>query len=192
MSVESAEFSGAAEVIVWHDGCEHEQSSRHRSTENMGISDALNRAFAVSTQPLVCRLDAGDTMHTDKLERQVALGAPASFHDYRDTVRGCDVVTAPNWSWRVFTDNQFCGSTLMVTRDTWQTVGGFDEHLRWCVDWDFAGRVQAEVGWQYMPGVFGTAAQYPGGHSDRGANTPARARDRQTVRKRMLALKAAA
>lgn len=63
--------------------------------------------------------------------------------------------------------DQPAGAFLMIRRDVWETIGGFDEnfHPLWFDDVDFCRRA-AEAGYtaQYCPGVL---ASHAGGHSIR-------------------------
>lgn len=141
---------------------------RHYSHDsNRGIAAALNTALSHAKHDHICWLSVGDTMHHDKLRQQLELGAPASFHDYRDAVTGAERIAAADWQQRVWHDNQFCGSTTMVHRDVLDAIGGWDESLSYSVDWAFALAIEKHVGWAYLPGVLGRSAEYPGGHTDR-------------------------
>jgi hypothetical protein len=110
----------------------------------------------------------------DQLQWMVEGGALASFHDYHDPFRDGDVVTAHDWRARLWFDNQFCGSTTMVHESVLRSVGGWDAGAQFCVDWLYAMDVEEAAGWEYIPRVWGSAAQYPDGHTAKAKYGPAK------------------
>jgi glycosyltransferase involved in cell wall biosynthesis len=199
-AVVSSIFAGADQVVVVDDGSAEPVELPIGATgftelalirqEHRGIAAALNRGREAARGKHLCWLSCGDAMTGHKLTEQLAFmgvtGARASFHDYR--VAGGVHRVAPDWRQRIWTDNQFSLSTMMVEGETWDFVGGFDESLTWCSDWDFACRVEASTGWWYLPLVLGEAYEHADGHTARAMADPelaaARGRDRATVSKR--------
>lgn len=196
-SIHSALLAGADEVVVIDDGSAACPATGHSPLVSVyrqphaGISAALNHGRRRASGDLLCWLSAGDLMDHDKIRRQrramLASAAGACFHDYRNGVR--DVTTSRDWASRLWYDNQFCLSTMMIRADVWDRVGGFDESLQWCVDWDFACRVQARGGgWRYLAQNLGFAAEFDDGHTARAMADErlraARYADRATVSRR--------
>lgn len=81
---------------------------------------------------------------------------------------------------QLYTDNQFCLSGAIVPVHVWQAIGGMDESLTYCSDWDLALRVHQHCGWVMLPIVYVDAWEYDGGLT-RGADARARHRDRARV-----------
>ena len=160
-------------------------------SQHRGISAALNRGIANSTGEVVCWLSVGDLMHRDKIGAQLAhlaTGVAASFHRYEGDDRAWPFPSSEEQERvmlrRLAIDNCVCGSTTMVTRDV-AVCYPFDEHLLWCLDWNHAAAVQfCGPGWRLLDRCLGSAREYPGGHTDRGASDPRRALDRATVARR--------
>lgn len=193
-TVVSALRAGAEEVIVIDDGSSgpivglpsevHLYRQDHR-----GISVALNHGRSRATGYYLSWLSCGDWMSEDKLEEQQAFhgrsGADASFHDfYREEDKE---IRRPSYTWAtdLWRDNQFCLGTMLVKAWAWDLAGGFDEGLHWCLDWDFACRVQRVAGWKYLPKCLVYCAEYADGHSKKALRDDElcrlRAKDRSTV-----------
>lgn len=148
---------------------------------NRGISAALNTAARGVDSGVVCWLSCGDFFRPDKIRVQlghmVQVGSLASYTDWND-------MRAPSDLTRLPFDSQVCGSTVMVD---WTIIRRypFDESLRYCVDWDWACRVQYEgPGWTHVPEILTDSFAYPGGHTDRGNRGRRRMQDRAIVSKR--------
>lgn len=184
LTVLSAQKAGAAEIVVVDDGSDTPPTTvavRLVQQKHRGIAAALNLGLACTQQPRVCWLSVGDLMHPDKLGQQIDANAPATWHDYVDLTTGANRVADPNWRVRLWYDNQFCLSTAMVSRAVIDRIGGWDERLRYCVDWDFALRVEQYAGWARLDGVWGSAAEYLDGHTQRGQSDPRRQEDKKRV-----------
>lgn len=179
--------AGADDVVVVDDGSDTPPvppfAVRLVQQEHKGISAAINLGVTLAKHAHICWLGVGDLMHPDRLATQMAVDAPAQFHDYTNLVDGKDAIAATGWRSRLWYCNQFSLSTTMVTREVIDAVGGRDESLQYCHDWDFALRVELAYGWTRIGGVWTAAAQYPGGHSDRGQKDPRRRKDRVRVNK---------
>ena len=171
-------------------------------TENRGPAGAINAGIrhlehVIPGDPLIARLDCGDVL-TEERELQVYLmlergDVPATFSLYFDPTKGKVIAPHRPWANGVYTDNMFAASTTVFRRSVWEQVGGYDESLRWCDDWDFAMKVQKAVGWRRCDEVTAHAAQFPGGHSDvSGERAALRNVERKLVHRRGLQLKRAA
>ena len=193
-SATSAMVAGATEIVVVDDGSSPPlKPVKHvrnlRLDRNRGISAALNHGISNSTGAWVCWLSAGDTMDRRKIRMQLHhTTGLASFHDYVRESTGETVRPIEDWAGRIYSDNQFSGSTIMVSREVLCTMGGFDESLRWCQDWDMAVRIQSTVGWQYIDKVLGTGSGVPGHSAVSGGRAKQRWADRVKVADRARAL----
>ena len=166
--------------------------------ENRGPAGAINAGIRhlehfITGDPLVARLDCGDLL-TEGRGVQVGLmldhGLEATFSPYFDPTKGAVIQPHRPWETGVFTDNMFAASTTVYRRSVWERVGGYDESLRWCDDWDFAMKVQRAIGWEKVDIVTTHAAQFPGGHSDVAGEAAARrSAERKVVHGRGLRLK---
>lgn len=197
-TIRSALRAGAGEVIVIDDGSAatpslpHSPLVRYYSQPHAGIAAALNHGRRRAQGSMLCWLSCGDTMEGVKIGLQLIAmdlyGARASFHDHVRVTDRSMVRARRDWASRIWTDNQFSLSTMMVQASLWDEVNGFDERLLYCQDWDFACRVQVRAGWHYLPEVLGTAGEYPDGHTQRAIRDPSRraqrSRDRATVARR--------
>jgi glycosyltransferase involved in cell wall biosynthesis len=106
----------------------------HRVESGLGIVGVSNRAVALSSAPLVARMDADDLCEPDRLEREldVFAGSPdaavvGTMADGIDAagrrVRGPD-------RWRLVRRSMFPPfphASMMVRRDAFETVGGYRE-----------------------------------------------------------------
>jgi glycosyltransferase involved in cell wall biosynthesis len=160
-----------------------------RLPENKGCAAAMNVGIGTaSNYSWILRLDCGDTFRGNKVaqvQAAISSGFVASFSNTHDSLNDREYSPASNWQSRIYTDSQFAASASVFNKAVWCGVGGYDESLSWCDDWDFAVKVQAHYGWHYYPHVTADVACHPGGITDRGAqNNVARQKDRAEVVKR--------
>ena len=159
----------------------------------VGRAAALNAAMdCLADDVLVVLLGAGDTFFPDAKRRQIEdLGdreyASFSGHHARET----GATWLPNvsldlgapeheiramWERSLYLDQQFSASTTVFSHRAWREVGGFDESLRFGVDWDFAIRVHHLVSWIAFPDVTGEVLARPEAEDLAGRSGSARAR----------------
>jgi glycosyltransferase involved in cell wall biosynthesis len=167
---------------------EHARVTIMRQPANRGVSAAMNEAIAtVEGDPLIARLEVGDefTDAKDDMLRAMGTGVRAAFSWYADTATPDRAVRRPlpNWRTRIYTDNMFSAPTTVYRASVWREVGGYDESLRYCDDWDFAMRVQHAVGWIEYGGATALCGQLPGGWSDQARTDPAKAKRRDAERR---------
>lgn len=144
-----------AEVIVVDDGSQDNTADLVKSypsdrvkyfwRPNGGLAAARNSGVQQTTSPWVAFLDADDRWEPNKIELQVkALQAqPQAALCYTGLLMagptGKSVVHAAvaDRLWpRLRYENPITPSTVLMRRDVLEQVGGFDERLRACEDWD--------------------------------------------------------
>jgi glycosyltransferase involved in cell wall biosynthesis len=167
----SALLAGADDIVLVDDGSATEPVAppfvRHYTHDsNRGIAAALNTAAEHARYDHLAWLSVGDTWHRNKLEYQFDPEIDASFTDHVDAKAGAAVVADVNWRRRMWYDNVFSAGTTIVSRSVLGLIGGFDESLRYSVDWQFALAVEAIVGWEYVPKILATTGEFVGGHTD--------------------------
>lgn len=190
----------AAEVIVVDDGSTDdtegvvtsfgENRVRYLRQENAGVSAARNRGVAESRGDLIGFLDADDTFESEKLELQTEkLFQDANVGLVHCGIREFDSETGDTVA--LNTDGKagdvadgllvweepvvnVSGSCLVVRRDAFEAVGGFDTRMKCGEDWDFCYRVarKFKVGFVAEPLVnyrsHGAAAHHNVDNMERG------------------------
>ena len=121
---------------------------------NKNGSAARNTGFSHSKGEYICLLDDDDEYYPEKIERQVNdlnanphCGLTYCQRDMyvngkRTTVK--HAINSDNYLFDLLTHKVGISSgTLMVRRNIWEQVGGFDESLRRQQDYEFTARVAA-------------------------------------------------
>lgn len=149
------------------------------------LPENLNRgalyAFAQGATHIMW-LSTGDTVRAERLSGNVPMDM-GQFCLARLNGRGVYPDPEEYEGESVYTDNQFCLSGAVIPRMVWEGIGGMDESLVYCSDWDLAMRVQWYAGWEMLPIVYVDAWEYPGGLTDKGRSDPRRRADRARVSK---------
>lgn len=184
-------------MIVVDDGSpapvslEMDRVSVIRCDVNRGPGPAINTALEeLRGDLIVARLDCRDWWFPYQKEIQIASVVDhgrASFSWTFDPISESVREPHPRWRTRMFTDNQFASSGVVFPLSVWRDVGGYDEHLRWGEDWDFAMKVQRTSRWVEFPSITAVHGEHPGGLSDVSGNSQkaaARERDISIVRDR--------
>ncbi len=119
-------------------------------SKNRGISAARNAGVLNTESAFVSFLDSDDYWATDKIQKQIAtiLNSTADiacssivFHEDHKSPK-LHVVSIPdNPLDTLFSELFFISpSTLFLSREKFNSIGGFDEDLRFGEDWDFLVR----------------------------------------------------
>lgn len=145
--------------------------------ENSGQAVALNRGIEHARGRYVARIDDDDVAAPERLGRQVEtmeqaseLGVLGTWFTRRyehgerveeETVRppGTDAALRREFPFR----NPFAHSTVMFERDAARAVGGYDETLGSCIDYDLWLRIGA-TGYRFgmVEEVLNTVRKHPG------------------------------
>ena len=142
------------------------------STENRGLSAAVNYAFQLSQGDYIQELDADDLLAPDKIERQVAaasevsnkrvlLSSPWAPFYYRTRharfVQSslCQDLSPVDWLLRKMNDNvHMQNATWLMSRQLVEAVGPWDKRLHYDQDGEyFARAVVASEGIRFVPGT---------------------------------------
>jgi glycosyltransferase involved in cell wall biosynthesis len=153
------------EVIVVDDGSTDETPrvlERYRGQiqvirkSNGGLAAARNSGVAASRGQWIAFLDSDDCWLPEKLDRQLARAAldsnvglvhcgalevDSEGQVVRERLDGLEGAVAAEMLLFRRTVVLLAGSTMIVRRNVFDEVGGFDEHLRHSEDWDFCYRV---------------------------------------------------
>lgn len=172
------------ELIVVDDGSEDETRELVRSFQgiqyldmgqNQGVSAGRNRGTAMAQGRYLCFLDSDDTWIPTKLERQWDWmeSHPESVACYTDEIWIRNGVRVnPKNKHQKFSGNVFreclplciiSPSSILLRRETMAALGGFDEGMRACEDYDLWLRLAAGHEVDFIPEKL--IVKY-GGHED--------------------------
>jgi glycosyltransferase EpsE len=117
------------------------------NNRQLGLARSLNRAAAVAQGECYARLDADDTCERDRIERQLrelrsrgcdVVGGYAYAADEKGRIIG--LMKRPIEHDEIVKDilirNPFIHSTVMMTRDYFASLKGYDERFVRCQDYD--------------------------------------------------------
>lgn len=131
--------------------------------ENRGVSAARNRGMAASTGDLIAFLDSDDLWLPNKVSAQVAYfeAHPNGQACHTDEIwirRGVRVnerrIHRKHGGWQFLASLPRClisPSAVMMRRALWDRLGGFDEGLPACEDYDLWLRLTAVVPVGFLP-----------------------------------------
>lgn len=123
------------------------------NSRNIGLAATRNVGAAAATSELVCFLDADDELHPQKIEFQCKLfreGIAVScdnlrFNDENDLdikFFSSDFTTSTYKTYlSIIFRNTITGASILISREDFTSIGGYDESLRACEDWDFSIRL---------------------------------------------------
>jgi glycosyltransferase involved in cell wall biosynthesis len=129
----------------------------HPGHANKGVAATSNLAISKSQGEYLAWTGSDDVWYPQKLELQVAqldhdprLGMVYSYADFLDSEGrilpgryGVDITADPNPVGRMLQSCHPPAMTVVIRRQCMEEVGGFDETLRTCEDWDLWIRVFA-------------------------------------------------
>jgi glycosyltransferase involved in cell wall biosynthesis len=166
--------------------------------ENHGVSAARNRGVAASTGDLIAFLDSDDLWLPRKVSAQVAYfaahaNAQACHTDEIWIRRGVRVnerrIHRKHGGWQFLASLPRClisPSAIMMRRALWDRLGGFDESLPACEDYDLWLRLTAVAPVGFLPERFVVKR---GGHADQlSRRTPMLDRYRIKALEKVLAM----
>lgn len=121
---------------------------------NLGLAATRNAGVLAATGEVISFLDADDELHPQKIEFQLskyksnrAISCNVQrIGDDRGTDRvttytsitSCSIINKPS---SLVRKNSITGASLMIAKDLFLSIGGYDEKLRSCEDFDFWLRV---------------------------------------------------
>ncbi|MDB2398530.1 glycosyltransferase [Planktomarina sp.] len=121
-----------------------------RNSENRGLAYSLNFAFSKSTGTLIARMDADDCSISSRLEIQVkhffenrklsVLGTSAIYHNESNGAIDVKLVEMPLTHQEIikymYKSSPFIHPSVMMSREFFETTGGYEETLRRAQDYD--------------------------------------------------------
>jgi glycosyltransferase involved in cell wall biosynthesis len=160
IAVDDASTDGSGDVVTrWAGG----RVTLLRHPHNRGAAAARNTGVAAASGRWIAFLDSDDTWKPDKLARQLSvleqtgagIAACASGFDLHKNGRtlSIELDIQPQKFRReiLFGCTISPGSTLMVERQVFEEIGGFDEAFRRLEDWDWLLRYSERYQMTFVP-----------------------------------------
>jgi glycosyltransferase involved in cell wall biosynthesis len=164
LSVVKQTYSGNIRIIVVNDGSKPEMQdhlnefiknneSNNRSflllsQENKGVSAARNDGVLNAKSEFIAFLDADDEWHPDKISRQYniinkrKLNFLASTYTYDEFSKVKSEIKLVRYTFKqMLVRNRFSTPSVMMRRQFFNSLGGFDESLGYIEDYDLWLRV---------------------------------------------------
>lgn len=128
-----------------------------RNPTNLGSAAAGNRAVRESRARLIARMDADDIALPQRLEKQVAafaaqpqlalLGTQSRHFDARGPLLRSvapRAITQRGIAWQSLFGSPFIHSSVMFTRESFESAGGYDERMQRSSDFALFSAIQAK------------------------------------------------
>lgn len=166
------------EIIVVDDGSTDDTADvvagfgdrvKYIKQENSGVCSARNRGVAESRGDLIAFLDADDVWEPTKLEKQAARfyedvriglvhcgmrefdsATGETISEHIDGLEGDVANELLVWERPVIVG---AGGTIMVSREAFEKVGGFDTSLKCGEDWEFCYRIARKYWVGFVPEI---------------------------------------
>ncbi len=152
----------------------------HRLSENKGPGGARNEGAAIAKSEYIAFQDSDDLWHPDKLKVMTEYmkehpGTELYSHYYEALLSGdrTVLVDAPqmeDYFPELAMRNLIGAPTIIVKKDAFREVGGFDEEMRALEDWDFALRFAYRYRIRFVPQVLMTVDLVGEGVSSKAGN----------------------
>lgn len=135
------------------------------NNKNLGLAGSLNKGIKASKAKLIARMDADDWAYPNRLQRQLCymkdhtevdiLGSAVMRVDDHDRDLGINQLPENHESivTRVFKKPLVYHPTIMIKRNVYESLGWYNEKLRWAEDADLWYRIYDEVRFHNLPDV---------------------------------------
>jgi glycosyltransferase involved in cell wall biosynthesis len=126
-----------------------------RNRQNLGLTASLNRGLKIATGALIARQDADDYSLPERIEKQIAFSADhpdvALWGTWGREIRGNGRITAMTRAtadtsirWESLFYNSFIHTSVMFRKSViWEELGGYDDRVSYCQDYELWSRVMA-------------------------------------------------
>ncbi|MBW6474931.1 MAG: glycosyltransferase [Anaerolineaceae bacterium] len=173
---DGSDDSGATERIAMS----YDDRVRYFSKPNGGVGSALNRAISEMTGDYFSWLSHDDLYTKDKVEKEINALSRIGRNDvvvYSDysVFTSCPENAVPvnlknvppkHFRYWITVENRLHGCTLLIPRNAFEKVGGFNESLRTTQDYDLWFRMAKEFSFVHIPDVLVKARS----HCDQGSH----------------------
>jgi glycosyltransferase involved in cell wall biosynthesis len=120
-----------------------------KNVHNKGLAASRNIGVNAATGEIISFIDADDELHPQKIEAQMALFQKRTAFSCRVTRISSEIDRAVlkkytgHWRHSIYSrsssiikSNKLTGASLLIEKDLFLSVGGYDESLRSCEDFD--------------------------------------------------------
>lgn len=152
-----------------------------RNETNLGQTRSLNKGLALARGEYLARMDQDDSSLPERLERQVAsletrpwislVGSMAQAIDERGSIiarqsSALPFPTEPSYvSWRLLWHNCITHSSVVIRRKVIESVGGYDEHFAYAMDYALWSHLSFETDLAQLPEILIRYREHPDSQS---------------------------